>query len=194
MENQLLLPDSVNVITQTIQVLSPEKSQSWFEFVYSGITIVCTLLNVILVWLIYKLNDRKDDVNAERQRKMSLFQTLILNYNINYFYEFFSSLEDEVDGLKSSNLTVEQKQVINDRLLIIASKFRRQFIDAVNAIDSELYSKILLEVDGFTDGLTNDIFDEGVNLSHIPKFEELISSKIFATKTNILKYLFDYNG
>ena len=194
MENQLLLPDSVNVITQTIQVLSPEKSQSWFEFVYSGITIVCTLLNVILVWLIYKLNDRKDDVNAERQRKMSLFQTLILNYNINYFYEFFSSLEDEVDGLKSSNLTVEQKQVINDRILIIASKFRRQFIDAVNAIDSELYSKILLEVDGFTDGLTNDIFDEGVNLSHIPKFEELISSKIFATKTNILKYLFDYNG
>lgn len=91
METQLLLPDSINTITQTIHVLSPEKSQSWFDVIYNGITIVCTLLNVILVFIIYKLNDKKADVNSEKQRKMTLFHTLILNYNIEYFYKFFFS-------------------------------------------------------------------------------------------------------
>lgn len=185
METQLLLPDSINTITQTIHVLSPEKSQSWFDVIYNGITIVCTLLNVILVFIIYKLNDKKADVNSEKQRKMTLFHTLILNYNIEYFYKFFSSLEDEVDSLKSHDLAIEQKTAINEKILVLASKFRRQFIDAVNAIDSDLYNKIMLEVDEFTDDLTNDIFDEGINLSHLPKFEELITTKIFATKTNL---------
>ena len=142
METQLLLPDSINTITQTIHVLSPEKSQSWFDVIYNGITIVCTLLNVILVFIIYKLNDKKADVNSEKQRKMTLFHTLILNYNIEYFYKFFSSLEDEVDSLKSHDLAIEQKTAINEKILVLASKFRRQFIDAVNAIDSDLYNKI----------------------------------------------------
>ena len=78
METQLLLPDSINTITQTIHVLSPEKSQSWVDVIYNGITIVCTLLNVILVFIIYKLNDKKGEVDSEIQRKMNIFHTIKL--------------------------------------------------------------------------------------------------------------------
>jgi len=62
------------------------------------------------------------------------------------------------------------------------------------AIDEGLYNKILLKVDDLIDSLTNTIFDEGINLSHQPKYEELISKKIKESKTDILKILFSYTG
>ena len=42
--------------------------------------------------------------------------------------------------------------------------------------------------------MTNNIFDEGINLSHAPKFEELIINEITNTKTHIIKLLFEYSG
>ena len=47
------------------------------------------------------------------------------------------------------------------------------------------------ESDLLLDGLTNDIFDEGVKLSFEPKFEELIANKIVMRKTQIIKILFE---
>ncbi|EXZ39289.1 hypothetical protein M100_1970 [Bacteroides fragilis str. 1007-1-F  len=125
---------------------------------------------------------------------MSLLKTLILDYNMKYLYLFFEDLRKETNKLTVANLSDDAKREINEKLLLYGNELRQKFIDPFLAIDSKLYDNILHSIDILLDNMTNSIFDEGINLSHAPKFEELIINKITNTKTHIIKLLFEYSG
>ncbi|MBT1314863.1 hypothetical protein JQN09_23600, partial [Phocaeicola dorei] len=185
---------SIHVIKQTIEVSSPLQNISILDTIYKIATVCIAFINVCLVIYIFVRNNNKDNKNSEKNRKMSLLKTLILDYNMKYLYLFFEDLRKETNKLTVANLSNDAKREINEKLLLYGNELRQKFIDPFLAIDSKLYDNILHSIDILLDNMTNSIFDEGINLSHAPKFEELIINKITNTKTHIIKLLFEYSG
>lgn len=194
MNNIFALTDSIHVIKQTIEVSSPLQNISILDTIYKIATVCIAFINVCLVIYIFVRNNNKDNKNSEKNRKMSLLKTLILDYNMKYLYLFFEDLRKETNKLTVANLSNDAKREINEKLLLYGNELRQKFIDPFLAIDSKLYDNILHSIDILLDNMTNSIFDEGINLSHAPKFEELIINKITNTKTHIIKLLFEYSG
>ena len=194
MDNIFALTDSIHVIKQTIEVSSPLQNISILDTIYKIATVCIAFINVCLVIYIFVRNNNKDNKNSEKNRKMSLLKTLILDYNMKYLYLFFEDLRKETNKLTVANLSNDAKRELNEKLLLYGNELRQKFIDPFLAIDSKLYDNILHSIDILLDNMTNSIFDEGINLSHAPKFEELIINKITNTKTHIIKLLFEYSG
>lgn len=196
MDNILSLADSIHAIKQTIEVTAPLQAQniSILDAVYKIATVCIAFINVLLVFYIFKRNTNKDTKNIEKNRKLSLLKILILDYNMQHLYQFFEDLKIESKKLTNNNLDDVAKKEINEKMLSYGNELRQKFIDPFLAIDSNLYNNILHSVDELQDSMTNTIFDEGINLSHAPKFNELITSEITKTKTQIIKLLFEYSG
>lgn len=194
MENIFTLTDSIHVIKQTIEMSSPLQDTSILDTIYKIATVCIAFINVCLVIYIFVRNTNKDNKNSEKNRKMGLLKTLILDYNMKYLYLFFEDLRKETNKLTVANLNDDTKREINEKLLLYGNELRQKFIDPFLAIDSILYDNILRSIDILLDNMTNNIFDEGINLSHAPKFEELIINEITNTKTHIIKLLFEYSG
>lgn len=196
MDNILSLADSIHAIKQTIEVTAPLQAQniSILDAVYKIATVCIAFINVLLVFYIFRRNTNKDTKNIEKNRKLSLLKILILDYNMQHLYQFFEDLKMESKKLTVNNLDNVAKKEINEKMLSYGNELRQKFIDPFLAIDSNLYNNILHSVDELQDSMTNTIFDEGINLSHAPKFNELITSEITKTKTQIIKLLFEYSG
>lgn len=196
MDNILSLADSIHAIKQTIEVTAPLQAQniSILDAVYKIATVCIAFINVLLVFYIFRRNTNKDTKNIEKNRKLSLLKILILDYNMQHLYQFFEDLKLESKKLTVNNLDDVAKKEINEKMLSYGNELRQKFIDPFLAIDSNLYNNILHSVDKLQDSMTNTIFDEGINLSHAPKFNELITSEITKTKTQIIKLLFEYSG
>ena len=195
MSNQILLSDSIDIAKQIIYFSPLPTPASTLEQVCMIATIIIAILNVGIVVYIFLKNYNKDNDNNESNRKISLLKTLVLDYNMMFFYQFFDEISIETDKLKRPNVSLETKNNINKNLNdVIATKLRQRFTDTLLAINRSLYIDVLAETDLLIDSFTESIFDDGVNLSHVPKFEELISKKISESKTKIIKILFDYKG
>jgi len=197
MEN-LFLPDSLandtisHVLNQSQFILqSPEKS-IW-DILFSVATIVIALVNILLVVYIYSQNNKKSDDHNDRVRKLRLLKTLILDYNMRVLYAYYDDVKLIVKRTQNKP-TIEEKGQIIEELTDLASSYRQNFIDLFLAVDKSLYQKIIDNSDALIDGLTETIFDEGINLSHEPKFDELITKRIGESKTGVVQILFSYSG
>ncbi len=168
--------------------------KSFLDHLYSASTVVIAVANLFLVLYIFFKNNEKDKNLNEKNRRINLLKTLILDYNMKKFYDFFDNVILKTTQLNENNIDITKKREINDEINDLASNFRQSFIDLFLAIDKVLYEKILAQTDSLIDGLTNCIFDEGVNLQHKPKFEELITKEIRQSKTEIIKIMFLYSG
>lgn len=175
-------------------VTSPTESIDYLDIAFKIATISIAALNVFFAVRIFNLKNKKDDSAKEKDRKIQLLKTLVLDPNFKNFYLIFDEIEDELNKLKVNGLTVIQKQAIDATLADLFIKLRRKFYDSLLGIDESLYSNIETHSDVLQNHFTETIFDNGVNLSHSPKFDELITEKLLNTKTNIIKQLFSYRG
>ena len=155
---------------------------------------ILAIINLIYAVVIFKAKTKKDDADKERDRKISYLKTLILDHNLKHFYTFFDAIEIKLTPLKTSALNDEQKRVIHETLSEHFIELRRKFIDSLLAIDRDLYNSILLKTDELQTHLSMTMFDPGINLSHRPKFDEVITENLTTTKTEILKVIFAYRG
>jgi hypothetical protein len=186
--------DSVSNQINTINYIAEFPKISTIQNFYYVATIVIALVNIALVFYIFFRNNKKEIILQESTRKINLLKTLVLDYNMSKFYEYFKNLIIETQEFNRNNTTVEQKKASNDNIVDLTACFRRDFIVLFIAIDKSLYDKILIEIDSLIDSLTETLFDEGINLSHKPKFDELIVRRLNDSKIKILNVLFSYSG
>lgn len=123
-----------------------------------------------------------------------MLKSLVLDHNMKYLYEFFENVDAEVQALKQINLSIVDKRKTNDNLIGLGKILRQKFLDTLLAIDKKLYDSTISITDNLIDTITENIFNEGINLNHIPMFEQKITILITNSKTNIIKKLFDYKG
>lgn len=164
------------------------------DIIFKSATAIIALANLFFVIKFFNFKNKKEDIDKEKDRRIQWLKTLVLDHNLNSFYSFFDSVELELDNLKSNNLSIVDKKIIDEKIGDEFIKLRRKFTDSLIAVDEIFYKKVLSVTDNFQSYLTNTIFDNGINLTHQPKFEELILEKITIAKTDIIKLLFRYRG
>lgn len=157
-------------------------------------TAIIAFANLIFVIKFFKLKTRKDDSDKEKDRRLQWLKTLVLDHNLDSFYDFFEAIESELNNLKKHSLPDDEKIIIDEKIGDEFIILRRKFTDLLLAVDKDLYEKVLKITDNFQTHLTNTIFDNGIKLEHQPKFEEMILEKMTIAKTDVIKSLFDYRG
>lgn len=179
-------------VPQVIQATNTDVSL--IEWVKLIAPIVGIVVNVALTITLFRLIRKVTETNTSKAVNISWFKALILDHNLDHFYEFFDRLEEELLKLQSNNLTDATKTVINENLKNHQRVFRQKFVDMLLAVDLNIYQNILRQTDDLIDSFTTCIFDPGIVLSHPPKFEEAVTKRLSEVKTGIIRELFKYQG
>lgn len=156
--------------------------------------ILIALTNLILAIHFFKTRNKRDDEEKEKDRKIQFLKTLVLDHNMSQFYLFFDNLEKELLRLNNPKITDLEKTDIlknTDNLFIGLS---RKFTDTLIAIDKGLYDSVLCCIDNLQTEINDAVGNEGINLSHPPKYDEVITQNITRFKTSIIQKLFNYRG
>ncbi len=203
MANDTVLIDSIRVVHDTIISiphanylnieLAKTNGSGLLDILFKLATILIALANFGYAIFIFVSKSKKDDGEKEKDRKIHWFKTVILDQSLKYLYESFEEIDEIVKKIKLCK-NDDEKSVVDEELSIIYIKIRRKFIDGLLAVNNTFYYEILSEMDDLQTHITNNIFDEGINLNHEPKFEQIITEKIIKTKTSILNKLFNYRG
>lgn len=186
--------DTIVVVKHTIAVTPPISNSFPLDTIYKIAMIFIAIFNVVFAVYIFVVKSKKDDHSNEKNRKINLLKTLILDYNLEHLYCYFELIDKETLKLQQPDLSNEDKKVINDKILENGKFIRIKFIDTLSAINKSLYDNLIDLIDKMQDSFTESIFDEGINLNHKPKFEEKVTKTIQETKTNVIKSLFNYKG
>lgn len=157
-------------------------------------TVVIAVVNVGLVIYIFVKNSKRDSSHKEKERKINLLKTVVLDYGMEHFYRFFEKIEQESEKLKNRTIDASAKQAINKALLDFGKTLEHKFTDLFLGIDQRLYETIKQETDNLLDGFTESIFNENINIYTDDNFNDLIINKIIYSKTQIIKTLFSYSG
>lgn len=164
------------------------QSSSWIDTILALAMAVIAIADGMLTYLLFKKN-RKDSSESEcKTRKFELMQTLILNSNVDKFYKFFDEVTTECIRLKS-NTDKATKDAVNKAIKSSLKIFRLEFITLVKVIDGELYDKMIKMADELIDGITESIYDSGINLKHEPKFDEMLTQRISRCRVDCLTML-----
>jgi len=172
----------------------PEQSPDYLDIAFKSATICIALFNAYFAIIIFRIKNKKDDKEKESDRKMQLLKTLVLDHNLKNFYVIFDELEVELIKLKQPNIVDQDKQLIDSNIQDLFIKLRRKFYDSLSAIEETLYYNIEKKCDELQSHFSLTIFDQGINLSHTPKYDELINERLINTKSEIIKTLFSYRG
>lgn len=150
---------------------------------------IIALVNIGLTVYIF-ITGRKDSSKSElMSRQFELLRTLVLNSNIDRLYDFYKNVAKHCEALISHNDRATKKKV-NDAVIAEQAAFRRDFITLISVVDKNLSQELKVLTDSLVDGITETIFDEGVNLKHQPKFDELISQSISKNRVEFLSKLY----
>lgn len=172
----------------------PQSIVDYLDIAFKSATICIALFNLYFASKVFKISSKREISEKEQDRKIHLLKTLVLDHSLKYFYDDFAEIESKLLELKYPNLNDSLKSEIDSTIAEHFIKLRRRFYDSLLAIDNSLYDKIVKYSDSLQEHLSLTIFDQGINLSHGPKFDELIREKITTTKTEIIKELFNYRG
>ena len=161
----------------------------WISTITAVATSVIALVNIGLTIYIYTQNRKDSSIIENCKRRFELMQILILNHNMNKLYDFYDEITAEC--LRLQNTSEDQgKKDINSVLLEKAKRFRHNFISLFNVIDPQLYKSLLSIIDNLVDNITNAIFDDGINLKHAPKYDEVISQRISKNRVDFLSTIY----
>ncbi len=176
------------------QCLPPEKSTDILDIVYKLAMIAIAGFNGYYAVKVFKFRNTKDQEEKERDRKIQLLKTLVLDHNLKNFYSLFDLIEKELQKLKQPHLSQPDRESIEGTVSGLFILLRQDFYDALVAIDENLYNTIKDIADELQGALSKIIFDSVLNLSYEPNYEEHVSEPLTEKKTEILKNLFAYRG
>ena len=151
---------------------------------------VIAIANVVLTIHIFKQGQKDNSEGARKQRKFELLQTLILNNRLHILYEFYDAVSRECQQLLKST-DQKTKVAVNDANIALLKKFRQDFVMPFKVVDHNLFIGLKKTADDLVDGITEAIFDEGINLNHEPKFNEEISEPLSVNRNAMLAKLYE---
>ena len=153
--------------------------------------IIISACNLIFAFYLFYYNKKE---NKKKEERKTLLNNLVLRYKLSEFYLFYNSLLKESSNLLlKGDISLDDKKIIlDDKYSDIFSDFRLSFIESLGAIDELLYEKVLSIADNLQSVLSQNLFDEGVNLNVKEKYKELIENPIANAQREILSALYQY--
>lgn len=154
------------------------------------------LASYILFYQIKK--DRKTDNETaklnEQNIKLQWFKELIVQPNMDVIAIFYANLHTIKDKINSNDLTIEEKEDINNFVKAELVKLRKSFVDVLQLVDKKFSDQLLSNLDELVDGITNAIFNDELKLKIPSVYEKNIGSKISYSKNNLISQLYNYKG
>lgn len=164
------------------------------DFGFKLATVIIAIVNVILTLKLFFFKSNKEDIDKEKDRKIQLLKTLVLDHNLKNYYEIFHKLNLNLERLKLSNEAENNVLLVEDENSKLFILLRSQFYDFLLAIDEKLYEEIKGLSDDLQQKLSNVVFDTSVNFKDELTFNERIIEVVNNSKSEILKKLFQYRG
>ena len=149
---------------------------------------VIALANIALTIYIFIQGRKDSSEGTKRQRKYELIQTLILNNRLHLLYEFYDSVSVECRRLLDS-CDQQTKMAVNEKNIALLKQFRQDFVMPFKVVDHDLFVSLKETADDLIDGITEAIFNDGINLRYEPKFNEMISEPLSVNRNVMLSKL-----
>lgn len=194
MDTIQLIMDSVATVrpianAYLINPAASEKSVDWFDIVYKiaiGIIAGCNLLFSIYIHKSHK----KKEIETNKQ---NLLNVLILKHKLDKFYEIFKGIHSECKVLLDKNIEENEKEnLVNTKLEDLFIRLNIEFVTTLRAADISLSQEVLDIADKLQGKLSENIFDQGVNLHVKAKYDELIQNPISDAETQIIQKLYEF--
>lgn len=166
------------------------KSSSVMDSILAIAMAVIALANIFLTFFIFKQGRKDTSESANKQRKFELVQSLILNNRLPLLYLFYDAVLDECRKLLVK-CDQQTKIAVNEANMALLKKFRQDYVMPFNVVDHELFVSLKTTADDLIDGITEVIFDEGINLQYEPKFNEMISEPLSRNRNVMLSKLYE---
>lgn len=149
------------------------------DIVYKIATVIIALANIVFAIIIFK-----------RNKKRELVKTLVLDYSIQHFYNYFESLDTELSKLKKQ-CDDRTKKNIEKNIQSLGVEFEQKFIDLFLYVNPELHENIKHKVDDMVGKLMTSIFDEGINIYVEAQYNEKIANEVIVTKASLISLLLE---
>jgi len=163
--------------------------------------VVIASANLLLAGYVLFYQIRKDTKTEnetaklnEQNIKLQWFKELIVQPNMKIIENFYSQLHTIKDKINSNDLTIAEKEDINNFVKAELVILRKSFVDVLQLVDKKFADQLLKNLDELIDGITNAIFDDDLKLKKPSVYEKNIGSKISYSKNNLIAQLYNYKG
>ena len=184
----------IAIIPQSIsQGISPQPIVCLDALHKLGVVLIA-LFNLIFSIYLYKTNKINQKIKDMKVNRQNLLNILILNHKLNDFYKIFACIHTECQILLNTEIGEEKrKEQANGKLEELFIQLNLEFITTLRAVDIKLSDEILSISDTLQSKLSENIFDNGVNLHVRDKYDELIQTPISNAEIEILKKLYEFS-
>lgn len=184
------LKTAIHVLPHDVTIHEP-----LWRYIFTGIcgiaTIIIAVVNIYYVLKLHKKHDIKEQQAKERERKLALLKTLLLDHNLQYLYKAFEEIEKHLLTLKNKDC---DRKVVEKNIQAELKTLSEKFIFLLSAFNTDLYKSVLKVSDELRDTLVTNLSDEGILFTVEAKYSELISKPFKEAKKEMLQTLFDYKG
>lgn len=167
-------------------------STSIAEWILNFATLVIAVGGLILSGYVFFQERKYSEVQNDSNRRLELLKTLILDHNMEAFYEIFSRLVSSTEKLKHENETENHRSDVENEIQDCLRNLNEQVIMLFHAIDQVLYSSLLNESDLCRDKLVEKIGNENLDFSIPDLYRENILAHITQAQHRMIKIIFDY--
>lgn len=183
------IPDSWGI--PFIGILYNSQSTNWL--VYKVAMIIIGVVNASFAFYIFYYRNRVEKKKELENLRRDILNSFVLKYKLQTFYDYFTELVTNSEKLLDRQASLDDvKIILDDKNQDVFSSVRKNFTEYLDAVDVSLYKKILKICDDLQGEISENLFDENVDLRDKCVYKEYILSPIQTSQKEILVALFSY--
>lgn len=191
----LMMSDAILCLcTQPLIVfLYNYQTTNWLDVTYKIAMIVIGVVNAIFAIYIFYYRNQVDKKKDNENLRRDILNNFVLKYKLQIFYDYFAKLISNSEKLLNRTVPIDDVKITLDDLnQDIFSSVRKNFTELLDAVDKSLYDKILSVCDDLQSTLSENLFDEDVDLRDKNVYKEYILTPIQTSQKEILAALFSF--
>jgi hypothetical protein len=155
-----------------------------------AIIILLILLAFVGYLILYQIGKNKQQ--NQKLLRLQVFHKLISHPGTAAIDDFYACLHKIKDTVIVQQLSIEDKENINNLYKQQFSLFRKSFVEELLQIDRKLGRDVLVTMDELLDAITDAMFERELN--HLESYETYIGAKILDSKRKLIRVLCNYKG
>lgn len=169
------------------------QSTNWLDVVYKVAMIIIGVVNASFAFYIFYYRNRVEKKKELENLRRDILNSFVLKYKLQTFYDYFTELVTNSEKLLDRQASLDDvKIILDDKNQDVFSSVRKNFTEYLDAVDASLYKKILKICDDLQGEISENLFDENVDLRDKCVYKEYILSPIQTSQKEILVALFSY--
>ena len=177
-----------------IQPFEVDVIETAWDYIIGGSTVLLAMVNLVLVYFIYKWQTQDFSEKEEKQRRIQQFNNIFLIPRLDFLKKTFEKLDEIALEFENCRDDEEKKSASHDKFQNSIEEFNNKFVSFLPGIDSKLSMDVKECVEGLSDGLSVDVFDSDTKKISGSEYVQKLQLRISNSYKTLLKILFSYNA